>query len=172
MKLTSEVIFDALHQDLTFQLWHSLSAKGLPNISSEGLWWRGLEGRVRRRQKWTIKMDSPWCCPPRVSTWAISGEIFSPSNGDFGGLFDGPPMHFMFRKSASLISATHSGVDFPGFWASRETGIFPEFSGFPGNFPGNLCTLWFQLFKHPFVPYNLYTNAMPIWHHLVMTRQK
>ena len=44
-----------------------------------------------------------------------------------------------------MFTITGSGVDFPGFLHSRETGIFPEFSSFPGNFPGNLSTLDLQI---------------------------
>ena len=45
-----------------------------------------------------------------------------------------------------LVRGT-SGVDFPGILDSRETGIFPEFSSFPGNFPGILRALDGQNFK-------------------------
>ena len=44
----------------------------------------------------------------------------------------------MQKPGVPFRLGVHSGVDFPGFLDSRETGIFPEFSGFPGKFPGKL----------------------------------
>ena len=44
----------------------------------------------------------------------------------------------LFWDKAESNEVGCSGVDFPRFVDSRETGIFPEFSGFPGKFPGKL----------------------------------
>ena len=54
------------------------------------------------------------------------------------------------------LKAASSGVDFPGFFDSRETGIFLVFSSYPGNFPGNMMTLYLAEFLGliPFIEAN------------------
>ena len=47
-------------------------------------------------------------------------------------------IRYQFFPLKMVQKILSSGVDFPGFLDSRETGIFPEFSGFPGKFPGKL----------------------------------